>query len=104
MAMPAAQRFEALALQDPAKAWAFYDRVFREQRTLAGGETALQKIAAETGADMKRLDEDLRSDRVSARIAVDVKEAAALRFDGVPVFVVNGHVVAGASRRRCSSI
>jgi protein-disulfide isomerase len=96
MAMPAAQRFEALALQDPAKAWAFYDRVFREQRTLAGGEAALQKMAAETGADMKRLDEDLRSDRVGARIAGDLKEAAALRFDGVPVFVVNGHVVGGA--------
>ena len=29
-------------------------------------------------------------------MAADLKEAERLRFDGVPAFVVNGHVMAGA--------
>ena len=96
MAMPAALRFEALALQDPAKAWAFYDRMLRDTRALAGGEAYLDRVAAEVGADMKRLDEDRRGDAVRQRVDADLKEAQRLRFDGVPVFVVNGHVIAGA--------
>lgn len=96
MAMPAALRFEALALQDSAKAWAFYDRMFRDTRALAGGEAYLDRVAAEVGADMKRLDEDRRGDAVRQRVAADLKEAERLRFDGVPAFVVNGHVMAGA--------
>lgn len=96
MALPAAQYFEAIALQDPAKAWAFYDRVFKEQRALAGGESHLQKLATELGVDAARLAQDVRGETVRARIAADLKEAERFRFDGVPVFVVQGNVIAGA--------
>ena len=96
MAVPAAHYFEAVAMQDPAKAWAFYDAVFRNQAALSGGEAWLRKVAADVGADPKRLEDDLRSGTPAARVAADLKESEKYRFDGVPVFVVNGRVVAGA--------
>ena len=96
MALPAGLHVEAIALQSPARAWAFHDRVMREPRLLAGGEPRLRELAAELGVDAQRLDADLRSEFVRARIDADLKEAQRLRLDGVPAFVVDGHLVAGA--------
>lgn len=100
MAMPAALHFEALALQSPALAWRFYDRVFAQQALLTGGEATLRKLAGELGADVPRLEADVRSDAVRARVAADMKEAQAFRFDGVPAFVINGTVIEGAQPAR----
>lgn len=96
MAMAAAHHFEALAMQDAKKAWAFYDRIFANTQALSGGEAYLRKVAAEAGADMARLDQDLKGGMPAARVAADLKESASFRFDGVPVFVVNGRVIEGA--------
>lgn len=96
MAIPAARHFEAVALQDAGKAWAFYDKVFANQKALAGGEAWLRAVAAEVGADMNRLDADLKSGAPANRVAADLNESERFRFDGVPVFVVNGRVVEGA--------
>lgn len=100
MAMPAALAFEALSLQSPGLAWRFYDRVFANQTLLGGGEAALRKLAGELGADLDRYDADLRGEAVRARVAADLKEAQAFRFDGVPAFVINHTVIEGAQPAR----
>jgi len=96
MAMSCALYFEAISMQSADKAWAFYDRIFLDQRPLAGGEPYLQKVAVDLGVDMKRLEQDLRSPGAQGRIATDLKESERYQFDGVPVFVVNGQVIKGA--------
>lgn len=100
MAMPAALAFEALSLQSPTLAWRFYDRLFASQTLLAGGEQGLRKLAGELGADLDRYDADLRGEPVRARVAADLKEAQAFRFDGVPAFVINNTVIEGAQPAR----
>jgi len=96
MAMSCALYFEAISMQSADKAWAFYDRIFLDQRDLAGGEPYLQKVAVELGVDMKKLEQDLRSQTTRDRIAVDLKESEQYKFDGVPAFIVNGQVIEGA--------
>ena len=96
MAMSCALYFEAISMQGADKAWAFYDRIFLDQRALAGGEPYLQKVAAELGADMKKLEQDLRGQTAQDRIAADLRESEQYKFDGVPAFVVNGEVIEGA--------
>ena len=95
-AIPAARYFEALALQDEARAWAFHDRVFREQGQLKGGDAWMRQVALELGADAARLEADLKGPVVQARIERDLAESGKLGFDGVPVYVVAGEVIEGA--------
>ncbi len=96
MARPAAEFFEALALQSPARAWAFYDRLFAQPAALAGGEPALLKLAGELGADLGQLVQDRSGPTVRARLASDLQEVQRFGFDGVPAFIVNGRVIEGA--------
>ena len=96
MAMSCARYFEAISMQSADKAWAFYDRIFLDQRPLAEGEPYLQKVAFDLGVDMNRLDQDLRSQTTHDRIAADLKESEQYKFDGVPVFIVNGQLIEGA--------
>ena len=95
-AVPSALYFEAIALQSPKKAWQFYDKLFADQHQLSGGEEYLQNTAANLGIDMKRLEQDARTPENFARIAADLKEIERFRFDGVPVFVINGTILMGA--------
>ena len=96
MAKPAATYFEALSLQSEARAWAYYDRLFANPRILAAGEPALSALAADLGADLPRLEQDLRSAQVQDRLAADLREVQQYRFDGVPAFIINGYIVEGA--------
>lgn len=95
-ALSSALYFEAIALQSPEKAWQFYDKLFADQHQLSGGEEYLQNTAADLGIDMKRLDQEARAPENFARIAADLKEIEQFRFDGVPVFVINGTILMGA--------
>ena len=95
-AMRAAQYYEAISLQDPAKAWAFHDRVFAEQRELAKGDDFMRGVALALGVDGERLSRDLATAQVDARIAADLRESEAYRFDGTPVFIVDGRILEGA--------
>jgi len=55
MAISCALYFEAISMQGADKAWAFYDRIFSDQRALSNGEPYLQKVAVELNVDMKKL-------------------------------------------------
>ena len=93
----AALYFEALALQDAKKAWAFMDAAFAKQKEVAEkGEDELKALAKDAGADMKRLTEDLKRKDLADRVANDAKEARNFGFEGTPVFVINGAPVRGA--------
>lgn len=96
MAMSCARYFEAISMQSAGKAWAFYDRIFLDQRPLADGEPYLQKVALDLGVDMNKLEQDLRSQTTHDRITADLKESEQYKFDGVPVFIVNGQLIEGA--------
>jgi protein-disulfide isomerase len=96
MARPAAQYFEALSLQSAARAWAYYDRLFANLSALGGGEPYLRRLAGDLGADMQQLDQDLAGPVVRERLADDLREVQRYQFDGVPAFIVNGHVIEGA--------
>ena len=96
MAKPAALYFEALSLQSAARAWAFYDRLFANLGALGGGEPYLRQLASDLGADMPQLDQDLAGPVVRDRLADDLREVERYQFDGVPAFIINGQVIAGA--------
>lgn len=93
----AAIYFEAINLQDPAKAWKFMDAVFANQKKVAEkGDSALDALAKGLGVDMKRLAKDVKRDALAKRIKDDAKEARNFGFEGTPVFLINGAPVRGA--------
>lgn len=95
-ALPAALYFEGIALQSPEKAWKFYDALFGNPQMLNEGEEALKRVAAGLGVDMAQLEKDARSVEVYKKIAADKQEFEQAKFDGVPVFIINGKALVGA--------
>lgn len=96
-AMPAARYFEAVAMQSQEKAAKFHDSVFENQGELrAKGEDFLKATAKKVGADMKRIEKDLKDEKITARINADMEEAKKFNFTGTPGFLVNGVSVRGA--------
>ncbi|KYG69572.1 thiol:disulfide interchange protein [Bdellovibrio bacteriovorus] len=97
MAMPAARYFEAIAMQDHAKAEKFYNLVFENQGDLrTKKEGSLKESAKKAGADMKRLEKDLNSEAITKRIEADMEEARKFGFSGTPGFLINGVSLRGA--------
>lgn len=96
MAMPAAQRFEAIRLQSMDKAWKFHDTVFRNQEGLKGGEKYLDDVAKKVGADVAKMKKDMDSDAVKAKIKADTEEASKFGIEGTPGFIVAGVALKGA--------
>lgn len=92
--MPAAQWFEAVAMQSPEKAWQFHDILFQNQDKL--GVAFYKKTAGDLGIDLERCEKDAGSQAVKDRIAADVAEAGRLGFNGTPGFLLNGIPVNGA--------
>lgn len=97
MAMPAAQYFEAIAKQDHKRAEKFHDMIFENQRELnEGGEKFLKATAKKVGADVAKVEKDIKSDAVKARIEADMEEAKKYEFSGTPGFLINGVSLRGA--------
>jgi protein-disulfide isomerase len=96
-AMPAALMFEAIALQDAAKAFRFYELMYAEQARLeAEGQSFVAEAARRVGADLPRALRDQHSDAVGARVAADQAEGQAFGFTGTPGFLINGVAIEGA--------
>ncbi len=96
-AMPAAKYFEAIARQDHAKAEKFHDIVFENQKDfVAKGETYLKDAAKKVGADLKKVEKDLKDETLMKRINDDMAEAQKFGFSGTPGFVINGVSLRGA--------
>lgn len=97
MAQPAAEYFEAIALQDSRKAYRFHDEVFKNQGDLQSkGESLLQELAKKAGADLAQVKKDLKGAKVQKRIEEDKKEAQSFEISGTPGFIVAGVALKGA--------
>lgn len=95
-AMLAAQYYEALRLQSDQLAFDFHDRLFEQHDRIRQGKRFFDSIAQDIGADMGRLEQDISSDEVIARIEEDKREAASFGMQGTPGFLINGIPVRGA--------
>lgn len=93
----AAEYMEAIAMQDKAKALKFHEELFAEQKELrSGGEDFLKKLVKSVGADLAKVQKDIKSDTVKKRIESDMAEAKKFEFNGTPGFMVNGAGIHGA--------
>lgn len=96
-AMPAAQYFEAIALQSPEKAYKWHDMIFEDQNSLKSkGEAFMKDAARKVGADVKKIEEAIKGNKVQARIAADMEEAKKFEFSGTPGYLINGVSLKGA--------
>jgi len=96
-AMPAAEWFEAIALQDKDKAHKFHDEVFEHQDKLQGNhEQFFTSVAKKLGVDVSKVKADLKSEKVKSHIEADMAEARKFGFQGTPGFLINGVSLRGA--------
>lgn len=95
-AMIASQYYEAIRMQDAQKAFKFHDGVYDNQKELRNGEKFLKDLAKKVGADMAKLEKDVKSEAVKKRIEEDMAEAEKYGFQGTPGFIFNGVPVKGA--------
>lgn len=97
MAMPAAKYFEAVYKQDPKKAEKFHDMVYENQKDLREGrEKFLKETAKKVGANVAKVEKDVQSDEISAKIKKDMEEAQKFEFNGTPGYLINGISIRGA--------
>lgn len=94
MAMPSAEWYEAVALQSPSKAWIFHDKLFENQTNL--GDEFFRKTVKDLGLNVKKAEEDAKSQAVQDKIQADIAEAKQFGFSGTPGFLLNGIPVRGA--------
>jgi protein-disulfide isomerase len=95
-AMITAQYYEAVRMQDPKKAFAFHDEIFKNQRKLKNGVSFLDATVKLVGADLAKVKKDMNSAAAKTRIDEDMKEAAKFGMQGTPGFILNGVPVRGA--------
>ena len=97
LARPASEMYEAIRLQDPAKATKFKDIVFDNQDDLnKGGEKFIEKAAKEAGADVAKAKKEAKGDTVKKILDADRTEAEKYGFSGTPGYLVNGVSLKGA--------
>jgi len=97
VAKPAAQAYEAIALQSKEKALKFQEELFSNQPKLGQMKEAfLEEAAAKVGANVARMKKDMNSEQVMKRIESDMAEGKAMGVSGTPAFLVNGVFIKGA--------
>lgn len=97
LALPASKMFEAIALQDIAKANQFKHEVFMNQDQLnAKGPKFIEDTAKKVGANVAKAKKDAEGDEVKKRLDADRAEAEKFGFSGTPGYLVNGVSLKGA--------
>ena len=97
LAMPGARYFEAIALQDHAKAEKFHNLVFENQSEMQSkGESIFKELTKKVGADLKKVEAALKNHKIDQRITADVAEAKKFSFSGTPGYLINGVSLKGA--------
>jgi len=97
-ALPAAKRFEAIAIQSAKKAYQFHDQIFQNQARLSGAdaESYMDEVAKGLKINFQKMKKDMDSEVVTKRLDADKAEAKDLGFTGTPGFVVAGVTLRGA--------
>ncbi len=91
--------FEAIAMQDPKKAYEFKKLVFENQNeTYGDAEKLYKQLAQKVGINMSQLQDDLKSKSsdIESIIASDMQEAGKFGFQGTPGYLINGVSLKGA--------
>jgi protein-disulfide isomerase len=91
--------FEAIAMQDTKKAYEFKNLVFQNQNdTYGDAEKLYQDLAKKVGANLSKLQSDLKSqqDKITNIINSDMEEASKFGFNGTPGYLINGVSLKGA--------
>ena len=97
LAMPASKMYEAIALQDKAKALKFKDIIFNNQDDFAkNGEKYILETAKKVGADVAKAKKDAEGEAVKKRLDADRTEAEKFGFSGTPGYLINGVSLKGA--------
>lgn len=96
--MTASKYFLAIGMQDEAKAWSFYKRMFanREQLTGKNGIDFIKKSVTELGLDLRKVARDAESRKVQEMLREDQEDADKYGVEGTPYFLVNNLVLRGA--------
>ena len=96
-AMQAALLYEAVAKQDPAKAFRLYDELFNNQaRIEREGEAYLDQAVRAVSADLARAKADAQSTAIRAIVQADLEEGRRFGFSGTPGFLINGVSLEGS--------
>ena len=97
LARPGADMYEAVALQDKAKATKFKDYVFDHQDQLnKDGPKFYEEVAKKVGANAAKAKKDAAGDEVKKRVEADKAEGEKFGFTGTPGYLVNGISLKGA--------
>ena len=86
----------ALAAGLQGKFWEMHDSLFENQGRLS--EQTYLETATALGLDVKRFNQDRKSEQLDTLLAADYAHAKSLRITGTPTFVINGRVVRGYQR------
>ncbi len=87
----------AAGFQSAEKAQVLYENLFRHRGELMEkGESFIKDEAQRTGLDMKKLIEDIQSDKTKKILQEDLTDGKELGVEGTPYFFVNDIVVRGA--------
>lgn len=85
----------ALAAERQGKYLAFHKALYKAKTRVT--EPVVFKIAAETGIDVERMQNDMRQPEIQALIDRNMELAQALRITGTPGFVVGDQIFPGAT-------
>ncbi len=87
----------AAGFQSSEKAQVLYENLFRHRGELMEkGESFIKDEAQRAGLDMKKLVEDIQSDKTKKILQEDLTDGKELGVEGTPYFFVNDIVVRGA--------
>lgn len=95
--MEAARVFEAVALQDPKKAFKWHDVMFENQMELHKKDKEFMfSEAKKLGLNMDKLKKDVeKSEKISEIIEQDLKEVREFGVNGTPAILINGVLFKG---------
>jgi protein-disulfide isomerase len=84
----------ALASREQGKYWEFHLAMLQHNGRI--DEAAVDKIAADIGLDVARLQKDMEAPRVSEALQANMQLAEALRINGTPAFIIDQTLIPGA--------
>jgi len=93
-ARPAAEASLCINDQSSDKFWKFHDIVFKNQDKL--DQANLEKYAKDSGADMTKFGECVKSKKFSEMVQKDLDYGEKIGVKSTPTFFVNGQIVSGA--------
>ena len=93
-AKPAAEASLCVNEQSTDKFWKFHDLAFKNQDKL--DKANLEKYATQAGADMKKYNECVASNKFKSAVEQDMAAGEKVGVRSTPTFFVNGQLVSGA--------